>query len=565
MANLVFDFLHNYETGERRESEPANAYQYDEGHVIEATLPTTVTSCEVHYWIRGQEKSAAYTPGSITVNDDGSCTVTCNVPNTYFETNGELRVYIVVTDGDASITTYEGYVHICQRSMPDDYVDDDPENEATRILTEARAAAATATAAAETAQDVADSIPADYSVMSADVDTLKTDVTDLKEDISDLENEVAGLSGVPTNVRQAILSLFESAAYAETGLTDEITVIEAWAETVTSLTLDKNTVSISGTTTSQITATTVPAGKTVTWSSSNESVATVSSTGLVTGVGNGTAIITATSGDINVKCTVTVSGIAELVSISAVYTQSGTVYDTDTLDSLKSDLVVTGTYDDSSTATITNYVLSGTLAKGTQTITVTYGGKTDTFTVNVTHYDTSIYNWDFTQSLIDSKQNVEAVLTNATQDANGVTITVNGGKVVLTNINTGILGQFTIEVDVTRFNIGDNGNGGLLLVTKTNFGALAGVLYRNGTHAWCLRNHIDEQYHDFTDLSDKTMFNGKTLKLQVDNDISTTWKLYCDGELVATQAMSKLSGDIGIALGLAPETCTAVRIYEGLV
>ena len=190
MANIVFDFLHNYETGERRESEPANAYQYDEGHVIEATLPTTVTSCEVHYWIRGQEKSAAYTPGSITVNDDGSCTVTCNVPNTYFETNGELRVYIVVTDGDASITTYEGFTHICQRSMPDDYVDDDPENEATRVLTEARAAAATATAAAETAQDVADSIPADYSAMSADVDTLKTDTSALKEETNQLKDGV---------------------------------------------------------------------------------------------------------------------------------------------------------------------------------------------------------------------------------------------------------------------------------------------------------------------------------------------------------------------------------------
>ena len=60
MANLVFDFLHSYETGERRESEPASAYQYDEGHVLEAVLPEAVTSCEIHYWIRGQEKSEAY-------------------------------------------------------------------------------------------------------------------------------------------------------------------------------------------------------------------------------------------------------------------------------------------------------------------------------------------------------------------------------------------------------------------------------------------------------------------------------------------------------------------------
>ncbi len=75
---------------------------------------------------------------------------------------------------------------------------------------------------------------------------------------------------------------------------------------------------------------------------------------------------------------------AVLTSISCVYTQGGTVYDTDTLDSLKSDLVVTAHYDDSSTATVTTYTLSGTLTVGTSTITVSYGGKTTTFNVTVT-------------------------------------------------------------------------------------------------------------------------------------------------------------------------------------
>lgn len=73
-----------------------------------------------------------------------------------------------------------------------------------------------------------------------------------------------------------------------------------------------------------------------------------------------------------------------LSSITAVYTQSGTVYTSDTLDSLKSDLVVTAHYSDSTTAVVTAYVLSGTLIAGTSTITVTYGGKTTTFTVTVT-------------------------------------------------------------------------------------------------------------------------------------------------------------------------------------
>jgi len=188
MANIVLDFLHNYQTGERRETEPANAYQYDEGHVLEAVLPEVITSAEIHYWIRGMEEADAYTPTSITPNSDGSCTVLGNIPNSYFETNGELRIYIVVTDGTASITTYEGKLHICQRSMPDDYVDDDPENESVRVITEARAAAATATqkageaaASADQAQEILNSIPEDYSQLSEDVSDLNDEINELNE------------------------------------------------------------------------------------------------------------------------------------------------------------------------------------------------------------------------------------------------------------------------------------------------------------------------------------------------------------------------------------------------
>ena len=83
---------------------------------------------------------------------------------------------------------------------------------------------------------------------------------------------------------------------------------------------------------------------------------------------------------------VAVTARPALSSISAVYTQSGTVYDIDTLDSLKDDLVVTAHYSDSSTQTVpaADYTLSGTLTAGTSTITVAYGGKTTTFNVTVT-------------------------------------------------------------------------------------------------------------------------------------------------------------------------------------
>ncbi len=71
-------------------------------------------------------------------------------------------------------------------------------------------------------------------------------------------------------------------------------------------------------------------------------------------------------------------------SITAVYTQSGTVYDQTPLDSLKADLVVTAHFEGGGSATVTSYTLSGTLTAGTSTITVTYADKTTTFNVTVT-------------------------------------------------------------------------------------------------------------------------------------------------------------------------------------
>lgn len=75
---------------------------------------------------------------------------------------------------------------------------------------------------------------------------------------------------------------------------------------------------------------------------------------------------------------------ATVTSISAVFTQgNNVVYDTDSLDTLKQYLTVTANYSDSTTQTVTNYTLSGTLTAGTSTITVLYGGKTTTFSVVV--------------------------------------------------------------------------------------------------------------------------------------------------------------------------------------
>jgi len=72
-------------------------------------------------------------------------------------------------------------------------------------------------------------------------------------------------------------------------------------------------------------------GAAVTWATSSSSVATVSSTGLVTSVADGTATITATSGSVSATAPVTVAQVASLVSISPETTTLTSIGDTVTL------------------------------------------------------------------------------------------------------------------------------------------------------------------------------------------------------------------------------------------
>ena len=138
------------------------------------------------------------------------------------------------------------------------------------------------------------------------------------------------------------------------------------------------------------------------------------------------------------------SATAELASISASYS-GGTVRTGTSLDSLRSDLTVIATYQDSTTEIVTGYTLSGTLAEGTQTVTVSYGGKTDTFTVTVVSGSTLLNSWDFTQGLTDSVGGKVAT-TTATQDGTGLHFTV-GQKYA--EFPTVYAKDRTYEIDVT--------------------------------------------------------------------------------------------------------------------
>ena len=125
--------------------------------------------------------------------------------------------------------------------------------------------------------------------------------------------------------------------------------------------------------------------KAVTWSSRNTSVATVSSDGTVKAVGYGTTVITATTvNGLTSNCTINVKK-EEVTSLTIATKPTKTSYFVgDTLNT--AGLTLKAAYNNGTTQTITSgFTCTPTALStaGAQTVTVNYGGKTATFTVNV--------------------------------------------------------------------------------------------------------------------------------------------------------------------------------------
>jgi len=158
--------------------------------------------------------------------------------------------------------------------------------------------------------------------------------------------------------------------------------------TVSSVTINPSSATLDPNDTKQLSvtvdATPASADKTVTWSSSNPSVATVSESGLVTAVAQGTATITATSNLDNTKsgtCSVTVNAPAAPIPVTAIALNKSTatiaIGDSETLTVIytpadaNTGKAVTWTSSNTSIATVDNSGKVTGIAAGSATITAT--------------------------------------------------------------------------------------------------------------------------------------------------------------------------------------------------
>lgn len=159
---------------------------------------------------------------------------------------------------------------------------------------------------------------------------------------------------------------------------------------VTSITLNKTSLRLSTGSSATLTATVSPssaANKTLLWSVADESIASVEG-GKVTALSPGVTTVTVYNSDstVSAECQVTVTQAITSKAVTAL-SVTGPANTTNIKGSALdvNGLMVTATYEDSTSSPVTAYAISGYNANklGEQTITVSYGGKSAAFVVTV--------------------------------------------------------------------------------------------------------------------------------------------------------------------------------------
>lgn len=270
-----------------------------------------------------------------------------------------------------------------------------------------------------------------------------------------------------------------------------------------------------------------------------------------------------------------------LTSISATYNGGDVAVGTD-VNSL-SGVVVTGTYSNGTTSVISGYTLSGQIAEGENTITVTYGELTTTFKVTGVaessggdegggEVDTEglLHYWDFTQSLSDLVGDADAEIpTNgvhankAYQDNNGLHIEADRDFAQMLGV-FGYNRTYEIDVGAVDAQYGTSAHGRLFTTHLSDgYGML---IYRcNTVVGW---QAYSSGWNGQVVSNDVAAFANKTVKITVDGN--GNYSYYVDGTLLyAATTPYNRPDDTDVFLGSAQTAAyntiiKAMRIYEGV-
>lgn len=200
-------------------------------------------------------------------------------------------------------------------------------------------------------------------------------------------------------------------------------------------------------------------------------------------------------------------GNVSLVSISASFNPgTSVILDTMSLDNLKDYLTVTATFSDGTQESVSGYQLSGTLDVGTNTITVTYLGETDTFTVAVKHnYAGALSTWAVRPGSGSTAEYVNGYIrmkcnTTTIQDGWGCWC-ADAAKSTWGQVNGKTL-RVRVKVNTISSSVGVFGLGLYSSTTPKSLGSAAALRASSGS--WALADDGFYEYEKVMNISDFT-------------------------------------------------------------
>ena len=232
-------------------------------------------------------------------------------------------------------------------------------------------------------------------------------------------------------------------------------------------------------------------------------------------------------------------------------------------------ITVTARYSDGSEAPVTGYSLSGTIAVGTNTVTVSYEGHTTNFAVTGIQESAEgpllLHEWDYTQSLVDSVGGVEMVLTGATRDEMGLHInTVNDAACTTVNL----LGK-TAEIELGEITDGfSSGHGRAITLSAwvgvDSLGYNSGIIWRS-TGRWCWYGGATVAGWTDGENTNKLALSNGIIRIPLKEN-KEKFDVTLNGDVLLSQVDRNGASYLGFGsdkTAFAGLTVKKLRIYEG--